>query len=430
MSEVGTVNLPFHPAFQLDRAALEADLLEMNRQAGARVHRGAKVGALELGEAGSSHRLRVIDAQGESCVEARWLVDAGGRSGLVARLRGLRESEPDHQVGSVWGRFENVVDIDAYGPEEFRARVRHTSRRLSTLHFMYSGYWIWFIPLRGGITSIGVTGALVAEDQELRKQEGFRAFLESHAAIRQLLDGAKLVDIGSYRKIAYGTKQVFHPDRWALVGEAASAADPLYSPGSDFIAIENDMLCDLVSRDFAGESPEALAERAELYDEFVRFRHRATMLLYEGLYHTLGSFELSRLKWTFDIGCYYNLWVQAYFRDEHLDIDALRKQMKLAPLILGLLGNFAELFRKCDAELRASGSYFRGNSGRFLFGLEDIDFAEEVGTERGEAEVMATTLKVFNIVRAQALELLGNVDDYRAVEPLGLPGFLPGRELP
>jgi hypothetical protein len=214
------------------------------------------------------------------------------------------------------------------------------------------------------------------------------------------------------------------------VGEAATSADPLYSPGGDFIAIENDMLCDLIARDFAGESPEALAERCNLYDEFVRFRHEATMLLYTGLYDTLGSFQLSRMKWSFDIGCYYNLWVQAYFRDEHLDLEALRKQMKLAPLILGMLRNFTELFRKCDAELRARGDYFRGNTGRFLYGLEDIDFAEQVGEERSEAQVMATTLAVFNVARAQALELLGKADDYRSVAPVGLSAFLPGRELP
>ena len=29
MSEIGTLNLPFHPAFQLDRARMEADLLDL-----------------------------------------------------------------------------------------------------------------------------------------------------------------------------------------------------------------------------------------------------------------------------------------------------------------------------------------------------------------------------------------------------------------
>ena len=33
-----------------------------------------------------------------------------------------------------------------------------------------------------------------------------------------------------------------------------------------------------------------------------------TLLLYTGLYETLGSYELACAKWDFDIGCYYNLF--------------------------------------------------------------------------------------------------------------------------
>ena len=36
MSEIGTQNLPFHPAFQINRASLEEDLLEMNQRDGVR----------------------------------------------------------------------------------------------------------------------------------------------------------------------------------------------------------------------------------------------------------------------------------------------------------------------------------------------------------------------------------------------------------
>ena len=430
LSEIGTVNLPFHPAFQLDRAALERDLLEMNAADGIDVRIGTKVTNVSVGRRGTAHHFTAQGPDGSTEVEARWLVDAAGRGGMLARQLDLRLPVPDHQLGSVWGRFENVVDIDTAGSEAFRARVRHTARRLSTIHFMYPGYWIWFIPLRGGMTSVGVTGKLVGDDRELRTEEGFRAFLDSHRAIRELLEGATLADIGSYRRIAYGTKQLFHQDRWGLVGEAATSVDPLYSPGGDFIAIESDLLSDLILRDFAGESGEELDERYELYDEFVRFRHRSTVLLYAGLYDTLGSFELSRLKWTFDIGCYYNLWVDSYYRDEHLDLPALRKQMKMAPLILGLLENFAKLFRRCEAELRAGDRYFARNTGEFYYGLHDLPHTEEAGTERSEARVMARTLEIFNTVRAQALELLGKTDDYKSVEPVGLSAFLPGRELP
>ncbi|MCK6592982.1 MAG: tryptophan 7-halogenase, partial [Polyangiaceae bacterium] len=43
MSEIGSDHMPFHPSFQLERAALERDLIAMNRKAGVEVELGAKV---------------------------------------------------------------------------------------------------------------------------------------------------------------------------------------------------------------------------------------------------------------------------------------------------------------------------------------------------------------------------------------------------
>ena len=63
MSEIGPINLPFHPGFQIDRARLEADLLEWNRAAGVRVERGARVHAVQPGENGEPHRFTVDGRQ-------------------------------------------------------------------------------------------------------------------------------------------------------------------------------------------------------------------------------------------------------------------------------------------------------------------------------------------------------------------------------
>ncbi|HXV37884.1 MAG TPA: FAD-dependent monooxygenase [Myxococcota bacterium] len=424
MSEIGSTNLPFHPAFQLDRARLEADLLDMNRRDGVQVRTGAAVGCVELGTRGEPHRFEVTSGGRTTACESRWLVDASGRSGLIARLQGLKVPEATHRLGSVWGRFEGVADIDQTGSEAFRARVRHTSRRLSTIHFWYPGYWIWFIPLRGGTTSVGATGDAIARSKELRTPEGFRAFLDEHRAVRELLAGAKSIDIGSYTQIAYGTSRFFHPDRWGLTGEAATSADPLYSPGSDFIALENDYLSDLIRRDLVDGERAELAERCELYDRFMQFRHEATMRLYRNLYAPHGSFELARAKWDFDIALYYNLWVSPYMRDEHLDRDYLAEQLRLRPLILQALENFSLLFRRVEAALRERGDYFRANTGEFHYGLANIDFERQVGCERSADEALQKTEQIFNGVRAQALELLGELASERGVEPLPLKAFL------
>ncbi len=429
MSEIGTVNFPFHPAFQLDRSRLEADLLDMNRADGIHVRTGAAVGQIAFGEKGDPHRFEVSSDGRTTPYESRWIVDAGGRSGMFARLKDLKVAEEVHRLGSVWGRYEGVADIDEWESEEFRARVRHTTRRLSTIHFWYPGYWIWFIPRRGGATSVGVTGKRMAEEKELRTPEGFRAFLEEHRAVRDLMAGAKNIDIGSYTQIAYGTRRFFHPDRWGLVGEAATSADPLYSPGSDFIALENDYLTDLIRRDLIDGDAVEMAERCELYDQFMQFRHEAAMLLYRNLYETQGSYELTCAKWDFDIASYYNLWVSTYMRDLHLDRDYLKAQLRLKPFILQALENFSDLFQQVDSTLRERGDYFRANTGRFHFGLTNIDFEMEVGKSRSEEDAMQKTGEIFNGVRAQALQLLGKVSSASDVEPLPLKDFLGRRAI-
>jgi flavin-dependent dehydrogenase len=429
MTEVGSVSMPFHPSFQINRARLERDLWERNARDGVEVRTGVRVHDLELGTDGARHRF-AFDGDGESgrC-EARWLVDATGRTSLVARAKGLRVPEPDHAIAAVWGRFANVRDLDDIGPESFRARVRNSSRMLSTVHFNYPGYWIWFIPLKDGITSVGVVGDREAVDTSCRTKTGFLECLSRHRAVADLLVPAEMIDVGSFAQLAYATTRFFSPDRWGLTGEAAAFADPFYSPGSDYIALENDFLVDLIGRDAAGEDAARLAERVELYDEFMRFRHDATMLLYRGLYSTLGSYELYRLKWELDIACYYNLWVAPYMLDQHLDETFLRTQLREKQVILQALRNFADLFRKLERRLRERGELHRMNLGGFSEPLQSIAYTSEIGTPRSREAVLARTADAFNHVRARALDLLEGVTDPAPRPPLPLAAFVTSRPL-
>jgi flavin-dependent dehydrogenase len=405
MSELGTVNLPFHPSFQIDRARMESDLLEMNRLEGVDVRLGVEVSNVDLAGKAGLHALELESSKGRGRLTARWLVDAGGREGFLARRLGWHEPEPEHRIGSVWARFEGVADIDQVGGDAFNARVRHTARGLSTLHFLYPDYWIWLIPLRGGLTSVGVVGSPVGQ-AALRTPEGLRRFLDDHAAVRSLLADAKPIDFGSLGRIAYGTRCFFDTRRIAVVGEAATAADPLYSPGSDFIALEDDFVTDLVAVEAEGDC-EGFVRRTELFDRFMRFRHEATMRLYRGLYGMIGSYELMRLKWDFDIGSYHNLWVAPYMTDQLLDEAFLGRQLRQERFVLGAMDNFRRLFQHVEAQLRAQGAYHRRNRGVFSSGLESIDFLEEVGLPRSRRQTLEQSGRTFDTVRRHALALLG-----------------------
>ena len=182
-------------------------------------------------------------------------------------------------------------------------------------------------------------------------------------------------------------------------------------------------------RDLGGESAAQLAERFALYDGFMRFRHEAAMLLYRGMYPMHASYELMRLKWDFDIGCYYNLWVAPYFRDEYLDLHFLRHQLRQQQYVLQALHNFADLFRKLEASVRERGLFHRCNRGHFSHGLENIDFVEEVGIPRTRRQVLEKTAQIFNNVRQRALELLDLPPPGPSAQRLPLTSFMTDQPL-
>jgi hypothetical protein len=225
--------------------------------------------------------------------------------------------------------------------------------------------------------------------------------------VRDLVGDAKALDFGSLARIAYGTRRFFDARRIALVGEAATAADPLYSPGSDFIALENDFVADLVARERAGEGEAELAKRTGLYDRFMAFRHEAVMRLYRGLYGVIGSYDLMRLKWDFDIGSYHNLWVAPYMTDQLTDAAFLTRQLRQQRFVLGALENFRALFQRVEAALVAQGAYHRSNRGVFSHGLENIDFLPKIGLPRSREETLAQAARTFETVRREACRLLG-----------------------
>lgn len=433
MTELGSRHLLRLPAFQVDRARFEDDLARMNRELGADIHLGARVHDLQLGDPNEDgdarmHRFKVTEGDTTTEWRCRWLVDASGRASMIARKLDLRVPT-DHPVASVWGRFKNWADMDDMGPAPWRARVEHTARALSTNHFCYPGYWIWFIPLGRDVMSVGWVGEAKQFTDAMRKEDGFVQFLKGHRAVWDLLKQgeAELLDVVSYKQLAYGTRRFFRgEERWFLLGEAAAFTDPFYSPGSDFIAIEADFITDMIARDRAGESRAEVLDRSDTYDAFMQFRYAANVLLYKDLYSTLGSFELLKLKWDFDIACYYNLWAAPFFNDQHLDLRYLKAELRRKEFVLQGLENFAKFFKHIESALNERGQYYRANLGGFFYNLDHVDFLDGMFMPRPRKQVMRTTEAIFNATRDRGLAVLRDigVSPQRTAENLPLYEFM------
>ncbi|WP_437303891.1 NAD(P)/FAD-dependent oxidoreductase [Sorangium sp. So ce388] len=452
MSEIGSDHMPFHPSFQLERARLERDLVAMNRAAGAEVELGAKVVDVAI-DGGGRHKV-VYEQGGERReVACRWVCDASGRRHVLWRKLGVKVHKDTRlNTAAAWGRYRGVAGLDAVADPAWRSRARYTSRHLSTNHFMYDGYWIWFIPLAGdlegtanadprpALMSVGVvfdkdrvgegSGAALTGP---RTRADFERFLGAHRAARELLEGAELEDFQSYAHLPYHADRYFSTDRYAVTGEAGAFTDPFYSPGSDFIATANEFITQMILSDVAGDRA-AFEEKVAAYDAYYRFKYDSTLRLYERMYPVFGSFELYRLKYLLDFNNYYNLVVWPFMADRVTDVGWIREELKFTDLVLRALSTMGEHFASLASDLRARGEYFAQNEGRFANGLNGV---AQLETRLGPAiderfrreQVDRAYGSVFAALVERRLGQEGLSDRARVVSELKLPQVLVFRDI-
>jgi flavin-dependent dehydrogenase len=258
--EVGPMQEPIVPSYQLDRGTLESDLRGFLEQDGVHLIEGCMVREVELRSGEEPHSLTVETVGGEKprklTLHTRWLVDATGRHALLRkRLKLTRGSR--HAASAGWYRVEGRVDITKFVPDHVRAwhdTDVAKDRWRSTNHLMGPGYWAWIIPLSSGLTSIGV---VIHEElhsfDDVRTLERAQAFIAKHEPVMaKALEGYKVLDFLCLREYSHTIGRGWSADRWALVGEAGAFVDPLYSPGTDFIAYANTFTSELIRTDLEG----------------------------------------------------------------------------------------------------------------------------------------------------------------------------------
>ena len=288
--EMGPAIFPPHDNFQLDRGLFENALAARALELGVDVAQGARVRGIELG--GDSHRVTYEQFGREATVEARWVVDASGRASLLKRQLGL-EADCGHHINSAWFRLRGGLDIEDWGAgdEAWLDRMSERGlRKFSTNHLMGEGYWIWLIPLSSGHISIGVCAdPRFHPFEEINEFDRFVGWLREHEPQLAATVEERIDDVDDFLRVedfAYGVEQAYSGDRWSLVGEAAAFADPLYSPGSDFIGYGNIFTTDLITRDLDGED---ISERVHHYNDLYQRTFEHVVSRYRDSYGIFGN---------------------------------------------------------------------------------------------------------------------------------------------
>ena len=280
ITEASRVLGPEYPPqdnFQIDRGLFENELATRARGLGVDVLQGCRVQDVDFGA--DVHTVTFTQADADTSLKARWVVDAAGRASLLKRKLGLSK-EISHTINSAWLRLAGGLDLEQWGAhnvewmgEDVRARpapVQHQP------------------PARRGLLGVADPALLrpdqhrhlrrpalppVRGDRRARRVRGLAAATRA-AARRRDRAAAWATSRTSFacEDFAYGVEQAYSTDRWTLVGEAAAFADPFYSPGSDFIGYGNTFTTDLIARDLDGED---IGERADYYNDSLPAHLRA-----------------------------------------------------------------------------------------------------------------------------------------------------------
>ena len=304
------------PSYQLDRGLFETFLAGEARRRGADVRTEVVVRAVQPGQAGALHQVRYRDAAGgEHTLQARWLLDASGRAALLRRRFDLTRDD-GHHVNAAWFRLDARIAIDDWCADaDWRARCRPPERWRSTNHLCGPGYWVWLIPLASGAHSVGIVAdAAMHPLESYRDFERALAWLGRHqpqVAREVARHRHVLLDFRFLRDYSHGCRQMFSADRWALTGEAGAFLDPFYSPGSDFIALANTYICELIGADRAGQP---LAPRVRLYERLFQSFYAGMLAVFRGQYPLFGNASVMASKIVWDQAFYWGVLCQLVFQ--------------------------------------------------------------------------------------------------------------------
>jgi flavin-dependent dehydrogenase len=324
-TELGASRFLSTPSWQIDRGIFENFLAEEAVRRGVQVDGGCMVRTIDMdAEAGHVVGLASGGSSEVESVRARWLVDASGRAGLLKRKLDLAEPN-GHRANAVWFRLDTRLDVDNWVADPvWRARCSPAARWLSTNHLCGPGYWLWLIPLASGAHSVGIVC-----DADMHPLDGMNTFdkamawiAEHQPCVHETLEGHRdrLMDFAFFKNYSYGCKQLLSSERWALTGDAGRFLDPFYSPGSDFIAISNTYITELIAQDRAGKP---IRTNARFYDEMLRSLYDSSLALYRDQYPLFGNPRVMPVKVLWDYTYYWGVMCPLFFQGRLTDRTAL-----------------------------------------------------------------------------------------------------------
>ena len=276
-------------AFHVIRSAFDKLLLDKAKKEGAHVHEECMVKDVILDRPDKIAEVHAIYKDGKEVqFEAKFIIDASGQSTFLGKKLGVKKSFPDLDRVATWSHWTNT-DFDNLLKE-------------GVIKIVYLGGekkgWIWVIPVSKEHLSVGV---IVNNDYLKQRKKHFQdskdwkkdyylSELQESYLYNSVLKNAnmehKVAMAGDY---SY-TCEKKYGDNYALVGDAATFIDPIFSSGIYVGMHSAELIADGIEAKIKGNGDDLIAEAyiningaVNLLEKFVR------------LFYTPEALDLSKV---------------------------------------------------------------------------------------------------------------------------------------
>ncbi|UNK48441.1 FAD-dependent oxidoreductase [Lysobacter sp. S4-A87] len=214
------LNPQFGYAYQVKREEFDEVLFRHSQANGVDARERHRVERVEFDADGRPQLVHARDGDGNAfTIKPRYIVDGSGRDAFFGSQLKLKRKNPLHQSAAIFSHFSDV-----------ERRPGDDAGNITVQRFAHG--WMWLIPLRDGVMSVGA----VCFPEFLKQRRGdTEAFLmkalESEPSVwKRMRNATRIAPVHVTGNYSYTCTQMHGPG-WVMVGDAYAFVDPVFSSG-------------------------------------------------------------------------------------------------------------------------------------------------------------------------------------------------------
>src|SRR5947207_7564147 len=220
-------------AYQVTRGDFDKVLLDHAAECGAKVHEQTSVDRVEFSK--EDVELGVRSNGSSHSIQARYVIDASGRTSVLGRQFKIKKTYDHLQKLSIFANYDGVWRAEGIDGT-LTVLIRAIDR------------WFWLIPIAADRTSVGV----VLDSETFRKSKlSAGEFLDQALAqqpiiAKRMTNARRASEVYVEADFSYRSARL-RGDRWLLAGDAAGFIDPIFSSGVFLAVFSGELAADALN---------------------------------------------------------------------------------------------------------------------------------------------------------------------------------------